>query len=127
MTTAEKLVHAFVISRLDYCNSLFQGCPYNTLKTLQVIPNAALRLMTRAETRDHISPILASLHGLPVKSRIEFKIHVLTYKAIHGQASFHLPELIVPNHSSKTLCFQDAALLGILRISKNIVGGRTFS
>ena len=39
---AEKLVHAFVTSKLYYCNSLLLGCPKNFLKSLQLIQNAAL-------------------------------------------------------------------------------------
>ena len=57
---AEKIVHAFVTSRLDYCNSL-SGCPNKTLKTLQLVQNAA----AKTRKRDHITPILASLHWLP--------------------------------------------------------------
>ena len=59
---AEKLVHVFVTLRLDYCYSLFSGCPDQILKTLQLIQNAAARVLTRSNTRDHISHILVSLH-----------------------------------------------------------------
>ncbi|KAI3356418.1 hypothetical protein L3Q82_017633 [Scortum barcoo] len=65
---AEKLIHAFVSSRLDYCNSLLSGCPNKSLKTLQLVQNAAARVLTRTRKRDHITPVLASLHWLPCKS-----------------------------------------------------------
>ena len=67
-----------------------------SLKSLQLIQNAAARVLTRSRKRDHISPVLASLRWLPVKSRIELKTLLLTYKALDGQGPSFLQELLVP-------------------------------
>ena len=91
---AEKLVHAFVTSRSDQCNSLLLGCRTNSLKSLQLIQNAAARVLMRTNRRDHISLVLVYLHWLPVKFRIEFKILLLTYKALNDRAPSYLKDLI---------------------------------
>ena len=124
---AEKLVHAFVTSRLDYCNSLLSGCPNKSIKTLRWIQNASAHVLTRAGIRDHISPILASLHWLPVKLRIEFKILLLTYKALNDRAPSYLKDLIVPYYPNRTLRSQNAGLLVVPKISKSRIGARAFS
>ncbi len=119
---AEKLVHAFVTSRLDYCSSLSSGCPNKSLQTLQLMQNAAACVLTRTRIRDHITAVLASLHWLPVKYRIQFKILLLTYEALTDQAPSFLKELTVPYYPTRTLRSQDADLLVVPEIFKSRMG-----
>ena len=64
---------SFVLSGLDYCNSLLSGCPKHLLETLQKVQNSAARLVLKAHKRDHVPPLIRTLHWLPFQGRIEFK------------------------------------------------------
>ena len=124
---AEKRVHAFDTSRLDYCNALLSGCANSTLKELQLIQNAAAHILTRTRRFEHISPVLASLPWLPVKFQIDLKILLLTFKALHGLAPSYLNYLLFPYTPSRMLHSQGTGHLVIPRIVKSTIGGRAFS
>uniref|UniRef100_A0A8C7TQS6 Reverse transcriptase domain-containing protein n=1 Tax=Oncorhynchus mykiss TaxID=8022 RepID=A0A8C7TQS6_ONCMY len=124
---AEKFIHAFVTSRLDYCNALLSGYRNKALNKLQLVLNTAARILTRTKTIDHITPVLASLHWVPVKARADFKVLLLTYKALHGLAPTYLSDLVLPYIPTGTLRSQDAGLLIVPRISKQTAGGRAFT
>lgn len=62
----QTLISAFVLSRLDYCNSLLSGVSQYQLDRLHRVQNAAAtaRLTVKASESDHMTPILHSLHWL---------------------------------------------------------------
>ena len=93
---AATMVHAFVVSRLDYCNSLLIGLPDTLIHKLQRVQNCAARVVGRTRKSDHVTPIFQKLHWLPVKYRIVFKILLLAYKAHikNGLASSYINELL---------------------------------
>jgi len=75
----KQLVHAFVISRLDYYNSILAGLPKDLISQLQRVQNSAARLVLGLQPRDHIKPALLELHWLPVHLRIEYKLCLLMH------------------------------------------------
>ena len=80
----QKLVLAFVRSRLVYCTSLLYGCPQYLINRLQKLQNNAARLILRVPKTDHITPHLQTLHWLPVDARIQYKICSLSFNAINS-------------------------------------------
>jgi len=100
---AEKLVHAFMTSRLDYCNALLAGCPAYSINKLQLVQNAPARVLTSSRKYDHVTPILSSLHWLPIKFHINYKVLLLTYKALNDLAYVYLMDLLSPYNPLRSL------------------------
>ena len=99
--STETLIHAFVSSRVDYCNSMLYGLPAYQLNKLQRVQDAAARLIFQESKYYHAKTLLYNLHWLPVKFRIDFKILLLKEKAINGLAPFYLQELVTLKEACK--------------------------
>ncbi|KAJ0022765.1 hypothetical protein NQD34_014899 [Periophthalmus magnuspinnatus] len=101
--------------------------PKSTIRSLQLVQNAAARVLTGTKRRDHISPVLQYLHWLPVELRIKFKVLLLTYKTLNSMDTSYLQDAIVLYQPNRALRSQNAGLLVVPRVSKSTVGGRAFS
>src|SRR5438552_5284495 len=112
------VTHAFVTSRLDYCNSLFYGISKTLATKLQHVLNCAARIVTRTRMSSHIIPVLKSLHWLPVTQRCMFKTALLTFKAIHCLAPSYLCELI-NYRASRDLRSRNDVLLAVPRFTSS--------
>ena len=90
------LVSALVLTRMDYGCATLAGLPASSLDRLQSVLNAAARLVLSARKYDHVTPLLRELHWLRVPERITFKLAVLVYRCLHGQAPRYLAEELRP-------------------------------
>ena len=108
-TATATLVSAFVLSRIDYCNSLLYGSTHDVTSHLQRIQNYASRVILRRPKSSRITIHLKSLHWLPVKVRSTYKVACLCYHCHSSTApslslaccieSHHTPATLAPAHT----------------------------
>ena len=120
------LIHAYITSRVDYCNSLLYGLPKVHLNKFQSVLNTAARLVTLTRKYDHITPILRELHWLPVQQRVKFKVLILTFKSLNGLAPRYLQDRLIIKHNNG-LRSDDSKFLLVPRSNLKSYGDRCFS
>ena len=90
------------------------------------LQNCAAHVVTNTHKYQHITPVLKELHWLPVVSRINYKVALLTYKSIHGQAPDYLCNLITPYVPPNSLRSGEQNLLRVPRTNTKTLGIRSF-
>ena len=121
------LLNAFVLPKLDYCNSLFYGSPMYMLERLQKVQNSAARLIYQCRKQNHTSPLLMSLHWLPINARIEYKLSVICHSFFLGLSPIYLSDLLLVHTLKRNLCSSsDNRILCIPKLRKTF-GHRSFS
>ena len=100
------LAASFILSRFDYCNSLFIGMNFSLCDKLQKLQNFAAKVILGKSLYDHVSPCLIHLHWLPIKFRINYKISLLVFKCLNGLAPSYLSNLVemyVPSRNLRSI------------------------
>ena len=87
------LAYALAVSGLDYVERL--------MRKLQMVQNTAATLLTGVKKYHHISPNLMALHWLPIRFCIDFKVLMLTYKALNGLGPRYLAERLFPSSPTR--------------------------
>lgn len=123
----KSLVSSFVLSRIDYCNSLFVGISSNLLNRVQRVQNSAARLILKKRKYDHATPMLKHLHWLPIRARIEYKIATLCFRCLNSIAPSYLKDLITPYTPARSLRSSDALKLVVPRVRLESYGKRSFA
>ncbi|KAF7250395.1 Integrin alpha-1 [Varanus komodoensis] len=95
----------------DFCNALYVGLPLKTVRTLQLVQNRAARLLTGTGRYAHMTPVLRQLHWLPIEARAQFKVLIMTYKALNGLGPGYLNERLRPYMPDRPLRSAGESLL----------------
>ena len=125
--TTETLIHAFVTSKIDHCNSLLFGIPIHVLNKLQSVQNAAARLVTLSRKYDHITPMLLDLHWLPVTECIKYNILLLIFKSLHDLTPSYIAEMITRYNPPRALRSSSKLLLNNVGFRVKSYGHRSFA
>ena len=120
-------IHAYISTRLDYCNSLYVGLPDSTLRPLQIAQNFAARIICRQSKFTRATPLRKSLHWLPIKARIEYKTLLFTYKALNNLAPNYISSLLNYYEPERDLRSSTMNLLKIPKVELKCMGHRTFT
>ena len=121
-----QLVLALVNSRLDYCNSLLSGITDQLLSQLQSVLRASARLVLQQRKFDPISnDIREKLHWLPIRQRIIYKLCLLVFRCLRGEAPTYFCEMLTPLSGVHHLRTLRSAAHGNFRIPRTRT--RTFS
>ena len=103
-TATATLVSAFVLSRIDYCNSLLFGSTHDVTYNLQRIQNYAARVILCLPNSSSITIHLKPFHWLPVKVRSTYKIACLYYHCHSSTAPSYVTDMLhkKPLHTRNT-------------------------
>ena len=127
-SATKTLVCSFVLSRLDYCNSVLAGSPQYLMDKLQRVQNNAARLVLRKRKSDHATPLLSSLHWLPISSRIQYKVCSLTYSSLFDSCPIYLSNLLQLYSPTRQLrSSNDTRILSKPSFNTKSFGSRRFS
>ena len=123
------VVHSFSIiawPHIWYILFRTRGLPDCQIQRVQDVHNTAAWVLTLTKKHDHITPVLKSLHWLPVKQRIILKILTLTFKCLTGLAPYYLSELLQPYSPPRLLRSSNNRLLKEFRSRTKSYGDRAF-
>ena len=127
-SATKTLVCSFVLSRLDYCNSVLAGSPHYLIDKLQRVQNNAARLVLRKRKSDHATPLLSSLHWLPISSRIQYKVCSLTFSSLFDSGPIYLSDLLQLYSPTRQLrSSNDTRILSKPSFNTKSFGSRRFS
>lgn len=107
--TCRMLASALVVSRVDYCISLFNGASGKLLKKLQRVISSSRRLTERG---CHPQAVKSQV-WLTVKERLLFRTCSLMWKVLVQSSPTYLAVMFTPKQSLRSLRSNEKCLLSV--------------
>ncbi len=143
MTFLSFFIKAILYYIVNFCNIYSQTTPWEEhtpsrhppsmvtdIKIIldpPLVQNQVAKIIYWKRKYEHVTPLLRSLHWLPVDKRIKFKIILFTYKCLHGMAPVYLSDLLTYHQSKRSLrSSDDTTLLTIQKSRLATYGYRAF-
>jgi hypothetical protein len=125
---AKTLACSIIGARLDYCNSILYGAPMSTVLKLQRVKNSLARVVLHQPKRSHAEPLLHTLHWLPLKQRIHYKLATLAYKIRDTSTPDYLSDLIPARTTGTRMSLRSASrTLLTVPSTRTAMASRAFS
>ena len=122
----ERIIHAFITSSSVTAMQSFTDSRKHSWTNYNVLKKTAARIVSKTKKSQHITPVLRSLHWPPIHKRIVFKLLLLTYKGLNGQAPSYISELLTKYKPSRNLRSGAKYLLTVPRSNTKTYGDRSF-
>ena len=120
-------VHLIVLSRLDYCNGLLASIPNTHISRLQRLQNWAARLVFNVTRQHDPKPLMVSLHWLPIKQRIVFKLLVCVFKSLNHLSPTYLSNCLQIYQPNRILRSSSSSVSLHYPRSRSLAGDRSFT
>ena len=119
-------MNSFVMSKLDYCNSILAGLPQSSLQRLQKVQNHAVRVIWKVSKFHHTTSLLKILKWLPVTKRIDYKIRILTYPFFVHDCPHWFSHILQTYHPRRPLRSSNDERILLLPSYRTKVGMKAF-
>ena len=121
-----RVIETYVLSQLNYCDSIYQGATQQCKGKLQKLQNSCIRFICSLKRRDHITPHIKSLNILNIESRTKCHALMQMHKIIKKTAPSYLISKVDFRRNTHSHNTRNREQINIKRLKKSIKKGAFF-